>query len=104
MSIEELNSAGVFCNGRPEALLPLEEEGENDDEVARGAKPLTTVLLPREFKHSHTAPFNLHLMYIEKNCQKCQKMKKFVRSMLFDRSHICDCCKKKKIMARRSST
>lgn len=64
-SSEELGSAGMLH--KPEALTPLEEEGENDDVTVQSAKPLTTVLLPRELKHSNTDPCNLHITYIEKS-------------------------------------
>lgn len=102
MSIEELGFAGVLH--KPEALAPLEEEGENDDEAVQSVKPLTTVLLPKEFKHSNTAPCNLHVVYIEKNCSKCQRIKKFVANLLLERNTLCDCCKKKMRVKRRSST
>jgi hypothetical protein len=103
LSIEELDNAGVFHNSKLVTLVPLEEEGEDCNEPL-SAKPLSTVLLPREFKHSNTAPCDLHMMYIEKNCLKCQKLIKLVNKMVFDRIHICDCCKKKKHTIRRSST
>lgn len=107
LSIEELDHAGVLHNRNPETLTPLEEEGEEEEnhgEVACSSKPLTTVLLPREFKHSSTAPCDLHMMYVEKNCSKCQKMKKMIARVLFDGVRICDRCKKKETVTRRSST
>lgn len=102
MSIEELGSMGVLHDcAKPDMLLPLEEEGDGHDEVACSTTPLTTVLLPREFKHSST-PYNycdLHVTYIERNCSRCQKMKKIVARMLLDRWNGC-----KKKVERRSST